>query len=339
MYRLYNWRACIYGFLLCFYLFACVETVVDQELDEPDFIAGEVMAGEVMAGEVMADEVMAGEVMAGEVMAGEIMAGEIMAGEVMAGEMSLLPEGQCEQMRVNAELGLRLRPQANTNQMQLALLPLGTLVTILEIVEGEVINGDSRWARVDAQGLSGYLSMYFLDCVDVSETIDDEVFFTPPLVCDTRAIISQSFNDTQGSHSGRSRYALDFALGSGTEITAMAPGRVLKTYLVTEPGDPCYNGGERECRDAANYIILEHSDQTRTAYLHLNEIHVNEGEQVTRAQVIGLSGHTGWSTGPHLHVERQEPCGDPRNCQTIHFSLLEIGVPAEDQWVNALPCP
>ena len=57
-----------------------------------------------------------------------------------------------------------------------------------------------------------------------------------------------------------------------------------------------------------NYIIIEHSDGMYTLYAHLayNSVTVMAGDVVEQGQVIAKLGHTGNSTGPHLHFEMRE---------------------------------
>ncbi|MCS7205736.1 MAG: M23 family metallopeptidase [Leptospiraceae bacterium] len=50
-------------------------------------------------------------------------------------------------------------------------------------------------------------------------------------------------------------------------------------------------------------IILKHGSDYKTLYAHLSKIRVREGQMVKAGQVIGISGNTGLSTGPHLHFE------------------------------------
>lgn len=50
-------------------------------------------------------------------------------------------------------------------------------------------------------------------------------------------------------------------------------------------------------------VILDHGDGVSTLYGHLSRISVKPGQTVSRKQVIGYVGSTGYSTGPHLHYE------------------------------------
>lgn len=85
----------------------------------------------------------------------------------------------------------------------------------------------------------------------------------------------------------RPHYGLDYRVPSGTPVEAMNKGTVLLAR-------PLYFEG--------NCVVIDHGQGLLTLYLHLSEIKVKEGENVTRGQQIGLSGGTGRATGPHLHV-------------------------------------
>jgi len=82
---------------------------------------------------------------------------------------------------------------------------------------------------------------------------------------------------------------VDFAVPIGTPILAVADGEV------TTGGN--LNG-------YGLVIIIQHDNNTRESrYAHMSQIWVKPGQQVKAGTVIGLSGNTGRSTGPHLHFE------------------------------------
>ncbi len=90
------------------------------------------------------------------------------------------------------------------------------------------------------------------------------------------------FNDqVQSRHMGT-----DFNGAVGEPVLAPARGRVALVGSF-------YLGG--------NVIYLDHGDGLVTAYLHLSEQEVQEGDLVERGQLIGRVGATGRVTGPHLH--------------------------------------
>ncbi|QDE33191.1 MULTISPECIES: peptidoglycan DD-metalloendopeptidase family protein [Shewanella] len=80
----------------------------------------------------------------------------------------------------------------------------------------------------------------------------------------------------------------DFAVPVGTQV--VAPGDGVVTLV-------------KKHAFAGNYIVIEHDNKVRTRYLHLSKFLVKRGQRVKRGQLIGLSGNTGASTGPHLHYE------------------------------------
>ena len=48
-------------------------------------------------------------------------------------------------------------------------------------------------------------------------------------------------------------------------------------------------------------LIVDHGQGLNSAFLHLSEIAVEEGQRVEQGQYIGRIGSTGRATGPHLH--------------------------------------
>ena len=107
--------------------------------------------------------------------------------------------------------------------------------------------------------------------------------FVSPIAVDWRAVVSCEFGGYAG-HTG-----IDFAIPTGTEIRAVAAGRVLYTRMS--------NSGY------GNHVVIFHSGGIVTLYAHCSKILVTEGQMVAQDEVIALSGNTGKSTGPHLHLE------------------------------------
>jgi len=94
--------------------------------------------------------------------------------------------------------------------------------------------------------------------------------------------ISQGFR--HGKH-----MAVDMAAKGGTKVRASDTGKVIKAGW----SDNGY--GYR--------IVIDHGIDYVTIYAHLSEYYVEEGDIVTKGEVVGAVGSTGNSTGPHLHFE------------------------------------
>lgn len=52
-----------------------------------------------------------------------------------------------------------------------------------------------------------------------------------------------------------------------------------------------------------NVIIVNHDKNYQSIYAHLHKFNATKGDTISRGQIIGFSGNTGKSTGPHLHYE------------------------------------
>ncbi len=91
-----------------------------------------------------------------------------------------------------------------------------------------------------------------------------------------------------GSHSG-----VDFRAAVGTKLMSAASGTVVGVGDTdSQPG--CYSYGK--------WILIEHGNGLSTLYAHLSVISVSKGQSVKVGEVIGYTGETGYSFGPHLHL-------------------------------------
>lgn len=90
---------------------------------------------------------------------------------------------------------------------------------------------------------------------------------------------------SKGYHSG-----CDFAVPTGTEVLAVADGKVANA-----------NWGQAY----GTQIVEALEDGTFFIYAHLSKSLVKPGDKISKGQVIGKSGNTGNSSGPHLHVEQR----------------------------------
>lgn len=100
---------------------------------------------------------------------------------------------------------------------------------------------------------------------------------------------------------GRNHGAVDIDGGIfGAEIFAADSGVVAAAVSTcTHQSGGCRCGG-----GYGNYVAIAHNDGiTSTYYAHCSAVYVTAGQTVTKGQLIGLVGTTGYSTGPHLHFE------------------------------------
>jgi murein DD-endopeptidase MepM/ murein hydrolase activator NlpD len=87
---------------------------------------------------------------------------------------------------------------------------------------------------------------------------------------------------------GRLHAGEDFAVSVGTPLASMSTGVVKFAGAMSGYG---------------NMVEVRYWDGTVSRYGHMSRVSVNLGQAMEPGQIVGLSGNTGHSTGPHLHLE------------------------------------
>lgn len=152
------------------------------------------------------------------------------------------------------------------------------------------IPGEGRWE---------YEYKYSFQLGDKNADGTDFVYRLP-FVHGKPVMVSQGYN---GSFSHQNSNSLDFLLREGTPIYAIRKGIVAELR----------ESETRACSSAAackeNYVSIVHLDGTVAEYLHLqlNGVRVEIGDVVDAGDPIALSGNTGFSTTPHLHLHIARP--------------------------------
>lgn len=125
--------------------------------------------------------------------------------------------------------------------------------------------------------------------------------------------ITQYYGETITSpfHTG-----IDYGCPEKTEILASADGIVM------------FAG--RDSSGYGKYVIIQHDSERSTLYAHLFKVLVVIGEKVTQGQLIGLSGTTGNSTGPHLHFEARRIW----NISKSYFNPIDLPLMSYDDSAN-----
>lgn len=116
----------------------------------------------------------------------------------------------------------------------------------------------------------------------------------------------------------RWHYGQDFEVPYGTEVYATGDGTVVASG---------YNTG-----GFGNYVVIDHGYGLQTTYGHLSKIKVPEGINIKRGDLLGLSGSTGTSSGPHLHYQIEQ-FGEHSN--PINFFNNDVTVEEYNEMIQA----
>jgi murein DD-endopeptidase MepM/ murein hydrolase activator NlpD len=110
----------------------------------------------------------------------------------------------------------------------------------------------------------------------------------------------------------------DFEVPYGTDVYATGDGKIIESGYNT--------GGFGNC------IVIDHGYGFQTVYGHLSDIKVVVGQNVKRGDLIGISGSSGLSSGPHLHYQ-VEQFGQHRN--PVNFFNNDVSAEEYNDMIQA----
>jgi hypothetical protein len=170
------------------------------------------------------------------------------------------------------------------------------------------------------------------------DTCNDTSDYYLPWACGAKEKVSQGNNGS--SHVGAEKYAWDFAMPRGTPVHASRGGVVAYAEERSPPGSTCYDPSQflSQCHNKGNFVGVKHADGTVALYLHLSTLGVKVGDAVKRGDVIGKSGNSGYTTGPHTHFQLQNDCGI-WFCQSVPVKFADAPNLAQGQTPASGNCP
>lgn len=141
------------------------------------------------------------------------------------------------------------------------------------------------------------------DFVDCSVFLDSRTSpYVLPYAVGEQFEVTRTFGHYTPANDGVGLYAIDFRMPIGTPVHAIRNGVVVAVEERFSDED--------HVDFHENWVMIRHTDNTVARYIHLtqNGALVSVGDTIVQGQKIGLSGNSGASTGPHLHLDVQT-CG------------------------------
>lgn len=159
----------------------------------------------------------------------------------------------------------------------------------------DIISGETDSPTYDIELLEKDIEMFKTQVAEISSRLADKreiLDHYPSIRPVTGGWVSSAFGFRQDPFTRQKEMhkGLDISIKVRSEVYASADGIVQKV-------------SEKVIRNKGygKYVVVDHGYGFQTLYAHLDEVSVREGQKVSRWDVIGLSGNTGKSTGPHLH--------------------------------------
>ncbi len=144
--------------------------------------------------------------------------------------------------------------------------------------------------------IGGILSEQYGDTLSGHIDVEYHGYFPWP----TPSFVPESITSSYGyrthpvTHLKTFHYGLDIACSEGTPVISIVEDGKVHSCGYTD--------------DTGYYVIVDATDEKndyswRIKYYHLKEIKCKQGDNLQQGDIIALSGNTGISTGPHLHIE------------------------------------
>jgi len=201
----------------------------------------------------------------------------------------------------------------------------GQTATYGRILMAEYKNGERRFQAVLFHDAAGHSAYYGPDGKAMKKAfLRSPLQFGAPI---TSHFSYNRFHPILKVH--RPHLGIDFGAPEGSPVQAIGGGRVM--FAGKKGGD-------------GNMVHLKHANGYETLYMHLSRILVRSGQEVSQGQRIGLVGHTGLATGPHLDFRIKQQ-GAYRNFETLRLpptepvakSQLAKFTAERDRWLLQLP--
>ena len=155
-----------------------------------------------------------------------------------------------------------------------------------------------RLEHIDSTNINKHLH-YIVSLGDADHpSYDTNFIYQYPFLPNKTYRVTQSYGG-KFSHKGVfSKYSVDFKMPVGDTVCAARGGVVVKVVSKYIEGK-----ADKEFIGKANMIVVYHSDGTLGQYVHLKHqgAFVSVGDTIEQGEPIGLSGRTGYASGPHLH--------------------------------------
>lgn len=120
------------------------------------------------------------------------------------------------------------------------------------------------------------------------------------------------FGAMEEIRSGRPHSGIDYAMPKGTPIESVGDGIVQKVF-------------DYGHANAGKMVKVKMENGETAIYGHLDKFKVHQGDHIHAGDIIGLSGNTGHSTGPHLHFAIKDSHGHFVNPDKYDTAIQSMG--------------